>query len=86
MRQYLEVWMPWREGHDLSAFDQEAINLLAEAVQEALRMVQQREGVEIANVEACRYALARYIIEHAKTGERDKAQLVQQALFQFCDL
>ncbi len=77
----LSLRMPPEEaGHEGLAPE---LDLLAEALETAWERIQEDKTFAIGNRDACRSAFARYIIESARRGERDKEKLVEDALFHF---
>ena len=51
------------------------------AVEDALIRVKREH--QVLDDKACRFALARYVVEAARDGERDVGKLAQDALFKF---
>ncbi len=75
--------MPWRQIFDLDGFDSESIDVLAQAIDEAMADVKRSPDFSVEDEEACRFALARHVVEAARGGERNVQQLVRHALFKF---
>jgi hypothetical protein len=74
-------WMHGEEG----SFQPEELVVLVEAFDEAWQQFE-RTGVLFASdreLEQARYKLGRYIIDQAKKGERDKAELRDGALLAY---
>jgi hypothetical protein len=72
-----------RKVYDMSEFDPETVGLLAEAFDAAWQHIEKSRPIAGDDVEHCRSALASHIIENAKRGQRDRAKLVEDALFRF---
>jgi hypothetical protein len=70
-----------RKVYDMGEFDPETVGLLAEAFDVAWQHIEKSEIFRKLGPEDCRAMLAGYIIENAKRGQRDRAKLVEDALF-----
>ena len=70
-----------RRVYDMSEFDPEVVGVMAEAFDVAWRHVKKNDACGGRDPEDCRLALVGYIIENAKRGQRDRAKLVEDALF-----
>ena len=75
--------MPWRRVFDLGGFDAASIDVLAQAIDEAATEVTRSPECHVEDEVACRFALARHVVEAAQGGERNVQQLVRDALFKF---
>ncbi len=66
--------MNWRRPIDLASFDPETVQLLADAVDAAMALVERRG--QVVDADGCRLAIAKHVVELAKEGERDLKVLI----------
>ena len=73
--------MPWRQSVDLASFNPETVQLLSDAVERALAILESQG--QVLDREGCRLALAKHIVQLAKGGERSPENLVAGAVAAF---